>query len=98
MNYGYLIIYKKNNGNLLYRSVKNYPQYHKGDITSMGWTVIDIQRLYNGKIYSVNQFDNMLVRRDKIHNILTLVGRIDYATLLKLMLIGVVLYIICVKL
>jgi len=64
----------------------------------MGWTVIDIQRLYNGKIYSVNQFDNMLVRRDKIHNILTLVGRIDYATLLKLMLIGVVLYIICVKL
>lgn len=98
MNYGYLIIYKKNNGNLLYRSVKNHPQYHKGDITSMGWTVIDIQRLYNGKIFSTDKFDNMLVRKDKIHNILTIVGRIDYTTLLKLFLIGVVLYIFYVKL
>ena len=91
MDYNYLIIYKKYNGDLLYRSVKGYPHYQKGQTTSMGWQVIDIQKLYKGKIYSIDEFDNKLSKKFKF-SIINIISKIDYATLLKLLLIGVVLY------
>ena len=97
MNYGYMVIYKKYDGTLLYRANKNYPHYKKGDTTSMGWKVVDIQRLYNGKAYSMNEFDDLLKRKVKIKSALTIVNRLDYTTLFKLILIGVVLYIFFVK-
>lgn len=95
MDHNYLIIYQKYNGDLLYRSVKGYPHYHKGDTTSMGWKVLDIQKMYKGKIYSLAEYDNRLCKR---YNIKKLLSGIDYTTLLKWLLVGVVLYIIYVKL
>ena len=60
MNYGYMVIYQKNNNDLIYRANKTRPAYNIGDKTSMGWKVIDIQRLHNGKCYSMNEFDKKL--------------------------------------
>lgn len=98
MDYNYLVIYKKYNGELLYRSLTTQPHYRKGDKTSMGWTVMDIQKLYKGKAYSITEFDNKLHKKQNIHQFITSLGRIDYATLLKILIIGVVVYIIFVKL
>lgn len=95
MDYNYLIIYKKYNGDLLYRSVKGHPHYHKGQTTSMGWEVIDIQKMFNGKIYPISEFDNKMRKRFKARKLLS---GIDYTTLLKWLVVGVVLYIIYVKL
>lgn len=98
MDYNYLVIYKKYNGELLYRSLTTQPHYRKGDKTSMGWTVMDIQKLYKGKAYSISEFDNKLSKRATLSSIIKTITRIDYATLLKLLIIGVVVYIIFVKL
>lgn len=97
MNYRYMVIYKKYNGDLLYRANKNKPNYKIGQKTSMGWEVVDIQRMYKGNTYSINEFDNMLSRRYSYKILLNKIAHIDYATLLKLILIGVVLYIFFVK-
>lgn len=97
MDYNYMIIYKKYNGDLLYRSVQGMPRYKKGERTSMGWTVMDIQKMYKGKLYSISEFDNKLSKRTTLSSFIKTITRIDYATLLKLLIIGVVLYIIYVK-
>lgn len=97
MNYRYMVIYKKYNGDLLYRANKNYPHYKIGQKTSMGWEVVDIKRMYKGNTYSINEFDNMLTRKYSYKVLINKIAHIDYATLFKLILIGVVLYIFFVK-
>ena len=97
MNYRYMVIYKKYNGDLLYRANKNIPHYKIGQKTSMGWEVVDIKKMYKGKTYSINEFDNMLSRRFGYKVLINKITNIDYTTLFKLILIGVVLYIFIVK-
>lgn len=97
MNYRYMVIYKKYNGDLLYRTNKNKPNYKIGQKTSMGWEVVDIKRMYKGNTYSINEFDNMLTRKYSYRVLINKIAHIDYATLFKLILIGVVLYIFFVK-
>ena len=72
MYYRYMIIYQKHNGELLYRVCKTIPKYKKGDTTSMGWKVLDIKHLNNGKVYSSYEYDNKLTYKRKISNITTL--------------------------
>lgn len=97
LNYNYMVIYKKYNGELLYRANKNIPQYKIGQKTSMGWEVVDIKKMYKGKTYSISEFDNMLSRKYSYKLIINKIAHIDYTTLFKLLLIGVVLYIFIVK-
>ena len=92
MNYGYMLIYKKQDGTLLYRAVKNRPMHNKGDKTSMGWYVVDIQRLYDGKCYSTCDFDMLLKRKHKVNDILVLFDRLSLIDTLKalLLIMGIV--------
>jgi len=94
MNYGYMVIYQKENGDLLYRASKTKPHYLKGDNTSMGWKVVDIQRLYNGKIYSYFEYDNLLRRKFKIRNILSYIDKINIS---KVLTISFFIYIFLAK-
>lgn len=84
MNYGYMVIYKKNNNDLIYRANKTRPNYNKGEITSMGWKVVDIQRLYNGKCYSMSVFDSKLEKKNKTHTLLYFINSIDIIKLIEI--------------
>lgn len=95
MNYGYMVIYKKDDGKLLYRARKTKPEYNKSDKTSMGWTIVDIQRLYNGKCYSYNDFDILLARKHKLYYTITLFNNLYLKYTLKYIIeIGIILYFI----
>lgn len=97
MNYGYMVVYKKNNGNLLYRAVKNKPGYNKGEYTSMGWYVLDIQRLYNGKCYSTFDFNMKLEHKHKLYDILILFNKTTLFDTLKLVILFMTFLYIFVK-
>lgn len=45
------ITYQKNNGNIIQRYRNTSLPYKIGDITSMGWKVLNIEYLYNNKYY-----------------------------------------------
>ena len=97
MNYGYMIIYQKGNGDLLYRAMKHKPQYSKGSTTQYGWKVVDIQRLYNGKTYSYNDYNTLLIRRKNIHNVLSIINIENIKKLLYIISIIYVVYSIVAK-
>lgn len=58
-----LITYQKNNGNIIYRERKTPLQYKIGDITSMGWKVLNIEYKYNDKFYSKYEY-NLLIKKN----------------------------------
>lgn len=89
-----MIIYKKNNNNIIYRACKCKPTYNKGDKTSMGWVVVDIQRLYNGKAYSSSDYDSLLSRRFKLRSVIAYVDTFKW---LKYIIYICVLYYLFVK-
>lgn len=89
----YMIIYQKNNGDMLYRYNKNKPIYKKGDTTSMGWKVIDIKRMDNGNILSLSDYREKVESRLKLNRLNYLVNNLDFNKLIQLILI----YIIFVK-
>lgn len=60
----FLITYKKRNGELLYRKRMSIP-CGIGQITSMGWKVIDIKQEYKGKYISLRDY-TFLSQRDRI--------------------------------
>ena len=56
----YLITYQNNKLDLKHRYLKNYNYSIKvGDITSMGWYVLDIQLLYNGRFYTEKEYSKI---------------------------------------
>jgi len=89
----YMIIYQKNNGDMLYRYNKNKPIYKKGDTTSMGWKVIDIRRMDNGNILSLSDYRIKNELRLKLSRFNYLINNLDFFKLIHLILI----YIIFVK-
>ena len=90
----YMIIYQKQNGNMVYRINKTIPHYQKGDKTSMGWKVLDIQRLYKGKMVSYTRYSNIIDFKYQIRRFYDLFNKID---IYKLIVLILVLYIIFVK-
>ncbi len=91
MNYKYMIVYKKQDGNIIYRACRTKPKYNKGESTSMGWYVLDILHLYNGKALSYIDYDALLQRRLKIRNItkyidISLIEKVFYLILLMIIL------------
>ena len=58
------ITYQKSNGCIIQRQRNTPLQYKIGDITSMGWKVLNIEYEYNNKFYPEYKY-NMLMQNDK---------------------------------
>lgn len=97
MNYRYMVIYQKYNGDILYRALTSTPTYKIGQTTSMGWKVLDIQHMEKGKCFTTKEYDIKLNRKDKLNHILTVIHRVDILDILKFVLILSMLYYIFVK-
>lgn len=60
----YLIIYQKWNGQTIFKIVRNYPHFKKiGDLTSMGWRVLDIQ-VFDKDRFFTNQTYRKILQED----------------------------------
>lgn len=88
--YRYMIIYKKRNDELIYRMIKTFPTYHKGDKTSMGWKVVDILKVKNGKIHTTEQYNLLSSLKNKLSKIFDIVLKVN---LLKLAEISFFIYL-----
>ena len=93
----YLIIYKKQDNSVIYRTTKHIPNYKINDTTSMGWLVLDIKKMQKGKLYSFSEYDTLMINRMKFNDLTTLLYKIDIFKLLELSLIGVIMYMLIVK-
>lgn len=51
------ITYQKRNGEIIERTRTTGLPYSIGETTSMGWKVLDIQYLYNGKYYHSGEYE-----------------------------------------
>ena len=91
----YIILYQKHNGDMIYRYNKTRPYYNIGDKTSMGWKVIDIQRLCKGKVLTYNQYSIESDFKYQIRHFFDLLNKIDIE---KIILLILVLYTLFVKL
>lgn len=72
MNYKFLVIYQKRSGEIIYRTLSSIPKYSKGDITSMGWKVLDIKNMYKGKTYTNYEYRTHLSQISKIKNLINI--------------------------
>lgn len=93
----YLIIYQKKDNSVIYRTSKTKPKYSIKDETSMGWIVLDIQKLYKGKLYSQSEYDLLIANRMKLRDITTLLNKIDFLKMLEIMIVSVMMYMLIVK-
>ena len=84
MDHNYLIIYKKYNGDLIYRYNKIKPNYKKGDTTSMGWKVVDIQYMHKGKIMNYDRYSAVINFEYQIRRVFNLLEKIDVFKLILL--------------
>lgn len=91
----YLILYKKASGELFYRVRHSKPTTAKGSRTSMGWLVVDVQCMRNGKIYTPYKFEQLI---EFEINIRTILRKLLNKDVLTRIVIFVLLYIIFVKL
>ncbi len=92
----YLIIYKKYNGNLIYRVRHTKPRTSIGKTTSMGWLVVDIKQMTNGKLYSTYDFSCLIEKRIALRD--AIVKVFNKKNIKELLIIAMMLYIIFVKL
>lgn len=93
----YLIIYKKQDNSVIYRTTKHIPNYKINDKTSMGWLVLDIKKMQKGKLYSYSEYDTLMINRMKFNDLTTLLYKIDIFKLLEISLIGIIMYMLIVK-
>lgn len=59
------VTYQKKDGTILNRIRNTALDYNIGDITSMGWKILDIEYNYNGKYYSKYEYDKMMMNDKK---------------------------------
>ena len=75
-----LITYQKKNGEIFQRVRNTYSSYRIGDITSMGWKVLDIQYRWKNKYYSSSDYDKITTkhfdRAKKINKIKKIVVKV----------------------
>lgn len=83
--YKYMIIYKKHNGTIRYSVTKNKPLYQLNDRTSMGWQVIDILRLHNGKTYTIQEYNLLSEFKYRSKLIITSILKSDFIKLIELL-------------
>lgn len=87
MNYGYMIVYKKPNGKLIYRGLATYNTHRIGDINCYGWEVMDIKRLYKGKTYSIDEYNNLLSRKFRVNDIIRTIKNIDLKKVIEIIML-----------
>lgn len=58
------ITYRKNDGTIIQKYRKTVLPYNIGDMTSMGWIVLNIEYEYNNKFYPEYKY-NILIEKDK---------------------------------
>lgn len=92
----FLIIYKKRNGDILYRIRHSEPHTAIGKTTSMGWVVMDIKRMNNGKLYSTYDYSCLIEKRIAIRSAFTNI--FNKKNIRDLLLFIIMLYILFVKL
>lgn len=95
MNYRYMVIYEKRNGELLYRYLTLRPHYEKGSRTSMGWLVKDIKVFDNGKCYSTYEYDTLLSKKNKIHKGINFINKIDIIKLIEFLIVVYFFVFLC---
>lgn len=93
----YLMIYKKSDGTLIYRTSKAKPHYNIGQTTSMGWLVMDIKRLYKGKLLSTYEYDTLVIKHLDFKNKTSLLYKIDMGRVIETIMILLLIYTLFVK-
>ena len=88
------MIYQKTNGTLIYRTSKTKPTYNIGQTTSMGWLVIDIKKLYKGKLLSFSEYDSVIMKHLEKKPTLF---HLDMNRVIEIVLISLVFYTLIVK-
>lgn len=91
------MIYKKGDGSLIYRTSKTKPIYNIGQTTSMGWLVLDIKRLYNGKLLSNYEYGSIVSKHLDIKNKTSLLYKIDMSRVIETIMILLIIYTLIVK-
>jgi len=91
------MIYKKGDGSLIYRTSKTKPIYSIGQTTSMGWLVLDIKRLYKGKLLSSSEYDTLVMKHLDLKNKTTLLYKIDMGRVIETIMILLIIYTLIVK-
>ena len=54
------VTYQKNDGCIIQRERTTMLPYQLGDITSMGWKVLNIERKYKDAYYSLHEYNTLL--------------------------------------
>lgn len=80
----YLVLYEKNNGDMIYRYRKSKPQYEVGSITSMGWKLVDIRKLYNGSVISEYNYNELINKKLMLMNYIT---KLDLKKIIEIIII-----------
>lgn len=60
----YQITYKKQNGVVFNRIRNTLPVQTVGEVTSMGWIILDIKKNLNGKYYSHHEYYTLLNKKN----------------------------------
>lgn len=84
----YLVLYEKNNGELIYRYRNSKPQYEVGSITSMGWKLVDIRKLYNGSAITDSAYSGILEKKLKYQEF---ISKLDLKTFIEIMILVYIL-------
>ena len=96
--YRYIVVYRKSNGDIIYRARTSNPQYTIGQYTSMGWQVLDIKRLHKGRSLSYEEYDVLLNKKRTISNTLAKINTITITDTLKIVLLIMAIVYFIVKL
>lgn len=80
-----LITYQKRNGEIFNRIRNTYCTYRVGDITSMGWKVLDIKYKHKDKYYNYDEwcklvdkeFNKEIQKKRMIHNMKNLIKYVN---------------------
>lgn len=84
----YLVLYEKNNGELIYRYRNSKPQYEVGSITSMGWKLVDIRKLYNGSAITDTDYSGILEKKLKYQEF---ISKLDLKTFIEILILVYIL-------
>ncbi len=62
----YLVVFRKNDGTLIYKFYEFYTFYKLGDCNSYGWRVISVQVLFKRKFIDEKDYSEILIKQMKI--------------------------------
>lgn len=96
--YRYIVVYRKSNGDIIYRARTSKPQYSTGQYTPMGWQVLDIKRLHKGRSLSYDEYDNLLNKKRTISSTLAKINTISLIDTFKIVLLIIAIVYFIVKL